>query len=38
MDTLTALPYVGILILLIINALLVYLRTIVIEKPDKNEP
>lgn len=38
MDLLTVFPYVGILLLLIINTLLVLARTIVIDKPDKNKP
>jgi hypothetical protein len=34
MDFLTYFPYLGILVLIIINAILVYLRDIVVDKPE----
>lgn len=37
MDFLTLFPYFGILLLIIVNALLVFLRTIVIDKADRNK-
>ena len=37
MDILTAFPYFGIVFLLIVNAVLVCLRTIVIDKQEKDK-
>ncbi len=36
MDFLTLFPYIGILVLVVINAVLVLLRTIVIDRPEKD--
>lgn len=38
MDFLTLFPYIGILVLIVINAILVLLRNIVVDRPEENQP